>query len=1459
MLLFIGFLLIRTPAIQTWMAQRIAAHLSNELDTKVTIDYLSIEFFNQLTLKGFYVEDQKNDTLIYAKELKIKSNIFRPLKYQVNLGSLELDEAYVNIKKYNGEKDLNISFLISYFATGDTTPSEEHWRIRTADFRISNSIFSFTDLNEEKASKGFDAAHLKVYDLTANIEDFVIFGDSIRADIEKLTFREQSGFYLTDLNAVMIFGKKQLSLNNLQLKTPESILKSQLTLNYENKEDINDFVNKVNLRTSLEEAKISLTDIAYFVPDLTGIKRNIELSGDVRGTVAQLKGRNIEINYGDNTTFKGNISLTGLPDIHETFIDLVVEDFTTSKNDLNTIPLPPFSPGNTLQVHENVASLGIIHFKGKFTGFLNDFVAYGNVNTSIGYISSDINLKVNEETKNATYSGRLSANNFDLGKYFGKEDLLGKVTFDARLRGSGFTLEKIRANLDGNIASVTLNNYTYTNVGVNGQFSKSEFTGKLAVNDQNIDLDFNGSINFGSRLPVFDFTAELKNANLAGLKIVKSDTTALLSTNLTIHFSGNKLSNFEGYVSAGNTQFNNGKAIYGVEKINLFSGFENGERILVLESDLVDARIKGEFDLEQLPRSVENLITQYISTYPDVDNRGLSPQVFSFNAELKETTPLTDLFVPSLSIKPETIIKGTYNSPANDFELNLSSPGIDYDKFSAITFILDANTSGNKINATVTADKLFTGNNVLFDSLRVSSVSQSTGVRTNIFALSADTASTKIDVTGDLTFTKTSKYYLSLLPGEIILNNTSWNISDDNEITIDSAYYAFRNFALSNKEQSVSANGILSANAEDKAVLKFTEFNIDNLKPILTASGLDISGIVNGHAEVASAFKQFKINADITVDNFTFTGDTLGTLLVNTIYDNTSEVVDANISIIQSRIKNIEIKGKYYIAKKENNLDFDVNITKLYMNIFKPYVQGTFSDIRGVLSADLKLTGTLKNPDLTGTALLQKTTFVMNYLQTQYTFTHNVVFTKEYVGFNNLVLYDIYGNQSVATGKIYHKHFKQESVDITIAATNFMVLNTRPLDNSLFYGTGFTTGVLSLKGTFANLIMDVAARTEKGTTINIPLSNPEEVYSSTFIRFVDKDTTKAVPQVYVADLSGIQLNLDLEVTPDAEIQLIFDDKIGDVIKGSGYADLKMGIDFLGDFKMYGTYTVESGDYLFTLQNVINKRFRLERGGTFTWNGEPYDADVDLFAIYRARAALQDLFGETDSVSRRVPVNIRMHLTNKLMNPNVAFDIEVPNSDPTFESQMRNVINSDQEMNRQVFSLLVMNRFAPPAGFSTNYTAGVGSNITELLSNQVSNWLAQAVPNVNLGVNYRAGDAISSEELELLLSTELFNDRVIIDGNVGVARDQYASNLVGDFTVEYKVSPDGRFRVKAFNRSNTLNLLNTISPYTQGIGLFYREEFDSIGELFRKYKRNKELKQIPQPEGPAEEQDMSGTQ
>ncbi|MEY4594559.1 MAG: hypothetical protein RIQ47_969, partial [Bacteroidota bacterium] len=335
-----------------------------------------------------------------------------------------------------------------------------------------------------------------------------------------------------------------------------------------------------------------------------------------------------------------------------------------------------------------------------------------------------------------------------------------------------------------------------------------------------------------------------------------------------------------------------------------------------------------------------------------------------------------------------------------------------------------------------------------------------------------------------------------------------------------------------------------------------------------------------------------------------------------------------------------------------------------------------------------------------------------------------------------------------------------------------------------------------------------------------------------------------IEQEATVTISGLRLNMSLDMTPDAEINMIFDEKIGDVITGSGTGNLRMDINTIGDFNMYGTFTIDKGTYLFTLQNLINKRFQINQGGRITWSGDPYDANLDMTAVYTVYTGSLVNLIQDSTFQRRVPVDCKLNLSNKLMNPSISYEIGVRAQDPTIESMVRTVLNSEQEVNRQMFGLLVFNQFLPPSVNTSSvgkFDAGAGAvaSASELLSNQVSNWLSQLSKDVNIGFNYRAKDTYSNEEIQLMFSKTMFNDRLLVETNVGVmgtsaaASTNNANNVVGEFYTEYKVSKDGRFRVKAYNRSNADDLINFNAPYTQGVGVFFRQDFNSFRDLMER--------------------------
>lgn len=321
------------------------------------------------------------------------------------------------------------------------------------------------------------------------------------------------------------------------------------------------------------------------------------------------------------------------------------------------------------------------------------------------------------------------------------------------------------------------------------------------------------------------------------------------------------------------------------------------------------------------------------------------------------------------------------------------------------------------------------------------------------------------------------------------------------------------------------------------------------------------------------------------------------------------------------------------------------------------------------------------------------------------------------------------------------------------------------------------------------------------------------------------------------------MDLQLEATPDAEIQLIFDSKVGDVMRGNGTGNLRMLISQAGDFSMYGDYNILAGDYLFTLQNIVNKRFKIQ-SGQIQWAGSPYDATININAKYNLRASTFDLIPDSSNRSR-VPVEVLLQLKNNLMSPDVVFNVNVPNATPAVRTSLSSILGNEREMNRQVFSLLVLNRFSPPEGKNTSEESGsgnaVGQNLSEFVSQQLSNWASQLSDKFNIGLNYRPGDALNKDEFDVSISTELFRNRVAVESNVGVANNSnQTSSIIGDFQVEFKISKDGNLRAKAFNKTNTNNLINNLnSQYTQGIGVFYRKEFNTVSDLVETFrKRNK---------------------
>jgi hypothetical protein len=484
--------------------------------------------------------------------------------------------------------------------------------------------------------------------------------------------------------------------------------------------------------------------------------------------------------------------------------------------------------------------------------------------------------------------------------------------------------------------------------------------------------------------------------------------------------------------------------------------------------------------------------------------------------------------------------------------------------------------------------------------------------------------------------------------------------------------------------------------------------------------------------------------------------------------------------------------------------------------------------------------------------MAENTSMKIDYLQAKYMMNDSVRFNRNNILFNDVKLTDEKGNSATLDGSIFHKYFKEYGADLMINMNECMVLNTKQKDNELFYGTAYASGVTTIKSGPTSIAFDISGKTGNNTRFYIPLNTSETVSDYSFISFVSHDTSttekitgKLVPSAPAS--ANMDLNIDLEITPDAEVQLIFDSSIGDVMKGRGSGNLNINLNRKGDFRISGDYIIEDGDYLFTLGNIFNKEFSVENGGKIIFNGDIDNAEIDIKAIYKLKASLYEILHD-ERFNERIPVECQINLSGKLFNPVVGFNIYLPLADEETRTYLRNVITTEEELSRQFLYLLVMNSFYADPSYGTSLpatnitgtsatttgTSAMAVTTTEMLSNQLSNWLSQISNDFDIGFVYRPGyKDINSQEVQVALSTQLLNDKVVINSNFDMRGPGGTSGntdqITGDFDVEYKITDKIRFKV--FNRFN--NPYSGKEGYTQGFGFFFRQDFDKFSDLFIK--------------------------
>ncbi len=1273
---------LQNQTIQNKLTRYVTRELSSNLGTNISIENISITFFNRYQISNLYVEDLNGDSLLFSektkitiKSLNLKENIF-------NIRSISLDNASIHLIQ-QPEGGINLSFIIDKLKNPDK-PKKGGSSLNFHRIALDNSRFRLSDPDGEKSGRGIDFKSLDINDLDITVNKMSIEEGEVRFDIRRLEFIESSGFTLNNLRTEMLISGKDLHFNNLFISTPYSAISANvIDFDFRSFQDFSDYLFKVDNEFNLRSSSVSFIDLSYFAPSLGTFTETFRISGLIKGSISDLSAKEIILDYNDHTRLEGSFNIIGLPDIRQTFMHYDVKSFRTNTRDLRNIKFPG---QGKLDIPDMMDQLGTITYKGKFTGYLDDFVAYGKFGSDLGVISSDLMLKP-DTAGSFRYRGQIETRSFSLGMLFPEEKILGGITLSANVDGS-LQDGNISADLEAVVDSIYLNKYTYRNIDIRGKLDQSMFDGSLDISDPNIEMEFLGAINFSADDPVFDFTADVSRLRPYQLHMIDSIPSAYASFLMEANFSGAHPDSIDGELILVNSLFRKDEEEIRINNFKVISDLKKDDRSIQVQSDLLDAEISGNFEIISLGKSLNNFMATYIpaiaGTAPDslFDDKN----EIDFTFHLKNFEQITQFFTPEYSISNDSYFAGFYNPRENlvEFTGNIEKLKIKNNQFEDLLLISTA--SEDKYDFTAMSGNYVMGENLSLNNL----VLNTTVIQDTLYSdINWSNYSTP-KYQGNLNFetilhpdhlVNQKNIEIWIRPSNIIFNDTIWEINGD-RIIIDSSYISVDSFQIANQKQLLLIDGRVSGNPDDQLSVRLRDLDMSVLNNFTAENGIKLQGSISGSANLKDPFHQPVFLSDLTMYDVSMNGESFGEGKLTAKWNNRDRNIDILFSANRARTEIIHLEGIYSPLSSE--LDLDFSFEKINLATFSSFTRDFLTRPSGLTTGNFKISGKLNQPLVNGKIELFKSAVTVDYLQTRYSFTQEFNIRNNNIEFREFEIYDSEGNRAVANGNINSQYFKDMNFNIQMETDNFTFLNTESKDNDLFYGKVVAGGVIRLTGPANNLLIDITSSTTGSSVFHIPLYGVEEANETDFIQFVNTgpEPDEEKTSRHEVDMKGLRMNFNLEVTPDAQVQLIFDPKIGDIMKARGKGNLNLSITPLGEFEIYGGMTLQSGDYLFTLQNVINKHFKIQ-SGTINWNGDPADANININAVYSLKTSVYPLAPEpNEQLKKRIPVECQIKLTGKLENPTIRPDIVLPTADQETRNIVSNSINTDEELMKQ---------------------------------------------------------------------------------------------------------------------------------------------------------------------------------
>lgn len=1363
---------------------------------------------------------------------------------------------------------------------------EKPFQFLVGAITIDNGVFQLDNWRKAPQRRlpetQMEYEHMNVFDINVYLHNFYMFKNEITAVVDGISAKDKSGFVLNKLTVGDAkITPTETALYGFQIETPNTLLGDTLRFIYPEgfETSFDDFENKVVLDARIHSGKVLIDDIMTFATELENnpffVKNRNELATlNVRGfgKINSLKLPEFDIKLGQGLQAVGKFESRDLTDSKETFIKLDLKSLSTNMGSLRQL-IPNFKPSPEFD------RLGNLNFNGNFTGFFADFTAKGNLNTQLGAAEMDMKLVPGSSENNniPTYRGRLALNAFNLGVLTQNNDL-GKVSLETKIiEGKGFRKDNMNLDLEATVHNFQFKNYDYKNLKLTGKLNQNLFNGSFESKDDNANFLFKGNVDFAAATPVFKFKSNIQKIDLKTLNLSKEDIG--LVGDLDFDLAGGKLSDITGTIDARNIIITKDKTKHHkIDSLVVLSTKDtDGKKHFDVQSEVLTASIDGIFNIEKIPNA---FINHFSKNHPrlaldlglPVYNPLSTPQSFNYKINVLNSKALTQLFAPQLDTLRNIVLEGS----VNDFEntLDWSFETTETHRFGDVK-IVELGSIGRAIGTDIDWD-LKTYNVVIGGSQDFKDITFQNHITgdTVEFGLTSHNFSQALRMDtvelNALLMRQDSFYKLSFGTNQLSrlkIFGDYWDVDKDNYILLgNNNSLNIKGFDLRNRDRHITFESC----HERGLSATLNNFDVSFLNRFVNDDRFTFGGKYLVNVEFDDIFKQKDFRVHAAMDTFIIEGENRGSLRIAAMGSDFKSPIYADVLLINNQ-ERLKVNGFYYPTASKNfaanSIDADIQLQNYPFKALQLLITEGAHRFVGHLDGGLQVKGPLKKLDFNGAIRVRDAAVTVDYIQSRlYIKDETVRITNTMFDATGSSVYDSLGHRAKVTGGLTHNRFLDFGLNVSVAADTFLMLNTKRSDNSLYYGTGIGAGKITFTGDFGRTDIKIVAKTGKGTRITFPFTRNQNASETSFVIFKTAKNTDGIDSTRkVKELRGINLDMELSFTDQAEVELIFDEEAGDNIKSRGVGDIHMTVNRAGDMKMDGEYRIVKGDYLFTLLNVVNKNFTLKPGGTIRWNGDPFNALINIDAEYKdLNVSPYNFIAEyitTDNAESRkpTPVELNLNLSGNLIKPDINFNLAFPRLQTELKGYAENkirLLKQDQnELNRQVFGLIVLNTFLPSdVGFASNSNLRVGSinTFTETVSSYLSNIFNKFIGeyitglDVQIGYNFYEFDKVNASDPNKQFGQQFrfrgnyaINDKWTFGLGLGVESGgvtQSLNNTNGflgyDAYVDYSISQDRRLKMRISLVSDQVVQGRRNKP---AVGIRFRTEFDKIEDLFKSAK------------------------